>query len=298
MRLQRILQFQRQHLAPRQAAWRPQRATKDALSTDSSGYFAAAKFAAFSAARSGTLAPGYKQPALVNGSTNRSHTFATHVTAPAMKADVLLVNRRRDNPLTALPLIEPLRSRHELLLPGRYWSQPVRGVRVATPIGDESHRFQSQTVVFNHSKVPTQLHPTDDPDDSARATLRRYPVSNAPSLRAVENAKAFCLPSSRYSVRQDESSLRAPPPPKDEQFGPDGFTNQGFQVGQESRRDTSAYIPQLGKASSSAAMIHLDGSALGRWTIQHLERTLGKPATGMTGVDPRASPPRSRVSPF
>jgi hypothetical protein len=45
-------------------------------------------------------------------------------------------------------------------------------------------------------------------------------------------------------------------------------------------------------------MIHIDGSVLGRWAVQHLERALGKPATGMTGVDPRASPPRSHVSPF
>lgn len=44
--------------------------------------------------------------------------------------------------------------------------------------------------------------------------------------------------------------------------------------------------------------LHIDGSALGRWAIQHLERALGKPATGMTGVDPRATLPRGRVSPF
>jgi hypothetical protein len=44
--------------------------------------------------------------------------------------------------------------------------------------------------------------------------------------------------------------------------------------------------------------LHIDGSALGRWAVQHLERTLGKPATGMTGVDPRATIPRSRVAPF
>jgi hypothetical protein len=37
---------------------------------------------------------------------------------------------------------------------------------------------------------------------------------------------------------------------------------------------------------------------LGRWAIDHLERTLSKPASGMTGVDPRAMIPRSRVSPF
>ncbi len=49
---------------------------------------------------------------------------------------------------------------------------------------------------------------------------------------------------------------------------------------------------------AGASTLHLDGSALGRWAIDHLERTLSKPASGMTGVDPRAMIPRSRVSPF
>jgi hypothetical protein len=54
--------------------------------------------------------------------------------------------------------------------------------------------------------------------------------------------------------------------------------------------------PQRGKPAVST--LHIDGSALGRWAVQHLERALGKPATGMTGVDPRATIPRSRVAPF
>lgn len=44
--------------------------------------------------------------------------------------------------------------------------------------------------------------------------------------------------------------------------------------------------------------LHIDGQALGRWTIQYLERALGRPSAGMTGVDPRLSTPRSRISPF
>ena len=47
-----------------------------------------------------------------------------------------------------------------------------------------------------------------------------------------------------------------------------------------------------------SSTLHLDGSALGQWAMDHLERALSKPATGMTGVDPRATIPRSRVSPF
>jgi hypothetical protein len=52
------------------------------------------------------------------------------------------------------------------------------------------------------------------------------------------------------------------------------------------------------RKAAQTATIHIDGSVLGRWTTQHLERVLGRPATGMTGVDPRSSAPRSRISPF
>ena len=54
-----------------------------------------------------------------------------------------------------------------------------------------------------------------------------------------------------------------------------------------------------GTASKSRSLkLHIDGHALGQWAIEHLTHTLAKPPTGMTGVDPRATPPRSRVSPF
>ena len=52
------------------------------------------------------------------------------------------------------------------------------------------------------------------------------------------------------------------------------------------------------RRSPVVSTLHVDGSTLGRWAIQHLERTLGKPIPGMTGVDPRAAIPRTRISPF
>ena len=53
------------------------------------------------------------------------------------------------------------------------------------------------------------------------------------------------------------------------------------QIGQESRAGTSGYQPHPCKASSSATMIDIDGSVLGRWAIA-LGTALGKPS-GMTG---------------
>ncbi len=52
------------------------------------------------------------------------------------------------------------------------------------------------------------------------------------------------------------------------------------------------------KSQPTVTMLHIDGAVLGRWAIQHLERALGRPTSGMTGVDPRATVARSRVAPF
>ena len=48
----------------------------------------------------------------------------------------------------------------------------------------------------------------------------------------------------------------------------------------------------------SGATLHLDGPTLGRWAVDHLGRVLAKPSSGITGVDPRAVLPKTRVSPF
>lgn len=68
------------------------------------------------------------------------------------------------------------------------------------------------------------------------------------------------------------------------------------QLPYEDLGDRQSHDAQPQKPSIST--LHIDGAALGRWAIQHLERALGKPATGMTGVDPRATAPRGRVAPF
>ena len=65
-----------------------------------------------------------------------------------------------------------------------------------------------------------------------------------------------------------------------------------------SSRDGTPEGNQPQRHSPTVSTLHIDGSALGRWAVQHLERALGKPTIGMTGVDPRATIPRSRVAPF
>ena len=108
-------------------------------------------------------------------------------------------------------------------------------------------------------------------------------VVTAPRLTAVETDGSFLGSGVFPPKEQGPSRPHTAGPPTDRSVDWD----EGPERDVETRRSRPA-----------VSTIHLDGSALGRWTIQHLERALGKPATGMTGVDPRATPPRSRVAPF
>ena len=62
--------------------------------------------------------------------------------------------------------------------------------------------------------------------------------------------------------------------------------------------DGPAPVKSTGERTNRPATLHIDGAALGRWTVEHLARTLSKPSASMTGIDPRAGTPRSRVTPF
>jgi hypothetical protein len=299
MQLQRILQFQKHHLAPRHAVLRLPRAAKDSSFVDFSGYVALAEIAAASAGRNGILASGNKQLASPSRLISGSGMLAAHLRPLANNAHVFGYEKIRASPSATQRLVKSLATEHQLLQ-GRYQLQSVRGVQIPKPVGDAADRFPSKILGVKHPKSLARPRPIREIANGPTATLKRFTVSNTPSLPVVENARTFRLPSARYSFVDtgDEGSLRARPPPTDEQFGLNEFAIQASQNVQESRTGTSGYQPQLRKASSSSAMIHVDGSVLGRWAIQHLERALGRRPTGMTGVDPRASVPRSRVSPF
>jgi hypothetical protein len=299
MQLKRILQFQKQQFAPRHAALRLQRPTKNDFSVRSSGYGAFAKLGAFAVGHNGILALGYRPSALVNGPIDSSGILAAHIKVLATKPDVFGYYKIRNGSL-ASPRSKGLGPEHQLLQ-RRYQPRPVHGVQLPKPVGNEADRFLNQTFKVKPPNPLTLAFSTNEMANGFTATPRRFPVSSITSLPAVGDAWASRLPSARSSFVDvgDEASLRARPPPKEEQFYLDGLANRASPIGRQvEQKGDSGYQPQQRKASSSATTIHIDGSVLGRWAIQHLERTLGKPATGMTGVDPRANPPRSRVSPF
>jgi hypothetical protein len=72
---------------------------------------------------------------------------------------------------------------------------------------------------------------------------------------------------------------------------PGDATGSRFDAGPHDSRPVTA-------AATGVTTLHIDGTELGRWTIEHLSRALARPAMGMTSIDPRAIVPRSRVSPF
>lgn len=119
-----------------------------------------------------------------------------------------------------------------------------------------------------------------------RASPPELAILNAPTRptsRSATAANGKIILEQPSSIATKQSSPMQLPASEPELISPD-------------RGGTAGDGPPRGQPTVS--MLHIDGSALGRWAVQHLERTLGKPSTGMTGVDPRAALPRSRVAPF
>jgi hypothetical protein len=109
----------------------------------------------------------------------------------------------------------------------------------------------------------------------------------------------FYSPSRRSPITAgavEASSLGVRPPPIE--AGSEEAQSAG--AGRSSRSYLSDDSLDEGRTphSARASVLHIDGAVLARWTVQHLERALGGPTSGMTGIDPRAGLPRNRVSPF
>jgi hypothetical protein len=139
----------------------------------------------------------------------------------------------------------------------------------------------------------------DDPAINRRMPLTRLSVADMLSLPHASTPSASELRSARsgsISARL-ESDLRAPPPPTPEAANSERISEQRLasRSGGLAARPSQHLRQHKGLPVST---LHIDGSTLGRWAVRHMERTLGKPATGMTGVDPRAGLPRTHVSPF
>jgi len=159
--------------------------------------------------------------------------------------------------------------------------------------------FSSRVDRSEYSNAPGRRRPSNDIPNRGPIPQSSPSVAGSLPSSIPVSAWASYLPMAKSSNRSAGVSglVRAAPPPPEGEADARPFPFDDRQPHPEARDNVSDHDSYPRKASS-AATIHIDGSALGRWAIQHLERALGKPTTGMTGVDPRATLPRSRVSPF
>ena len=127
---------------------------------------------------------------------------------------------------------------------------------------------------------------------------------NAPSVApiAVENWQADRTSEvqSQYElaiVREASALMGADRPSAMAPSWPDHSPWYGDQT------DARGRSPQVGSQagathSTNLAMLHVDGTELGRSTLQHLTRVMNRPAMGITSIDPRSVTPRAHISPF
>ena len=115
-------------------------------------------------------------------------------------------------------------------------------------------------------------------DAKARGSIAEFGVDR------LDNTYAVIAPS--HSKRASASASSA--------------TTSRRVTGSQKTSDGAAQLhpTQQGRTRSPGRTLTLDGVALGRFTVQHLERALSKVPNGMTSIDPRASNPRGHVSPF
>jgi hypothetical protein len=158
---------------------------------------------------------------------------------------------------------------------------------------------------------PTHARQVSVPNSEVRWAPNLLPNILKPVWQERQAAVASTNNVSMKSIGQPELQLNMPLAPNARMdygpaisprlvAGPSQF-DRGTMADSQANLPASAQPHDDGTRPSevpSASTLHLDGSALGRWAIQHLERTLAKPTAGMTGIDPRASAPRSRVAPF
>jgi hypothetical protein len=151
------------------------------------------------------------------------------------------------------------------------------------------------------SNARSPLRPNDAVASSLGAIQGHRSAGEAlvPPRSAARSVPWLHVPG-RISTRATTEALLRTPPPSSQAAEIDG-SRQFSDMGTSSRtisQELDRSKEQQPHSTLPPSNVYIDGAVLGRWAIQHLERVLARPATGMTGVDPRASLPRGRVSPF
>jgi hypothetical protein len=272
--LQRVLEFPKYFWAPQPAPLRRRSSTRDDFSAHRSGNVGIAEEPFFAATPGHISALEYLRP----------RTLSRTTASPDILSDRM----------TALTTIMKI-FRH-VQAQSAFWSDRTFMKSTRAQLENVS---QSKILGLEYTRALRRQRVRHGEADGLTTSGRRFAVSQ--KLRfpgaADPGAPQFGMAQSRSANVGVEAILRVQPPPRQDMTDSGQLTGEGNQSCPRGPDRASGYGSQQ-RTSAAASTLHLDGSVLGRWAIQHLERTLGKPAAGMTGVDPRASLPRSRVSPF
>jgi hypothetical protein len=147
-------------------------------------------------------------------------------------------------------------------------------------------------------RAPGSPIPINAPDKSSQLQARFVPLHTVSAVQGIMRSDA--INSVRFSHRgvSPRAQKMSVKPVNAPLFVSQGPTDTDRARSEPLEAGASPSGTRQQDSPPSASTLHIDGAALGRWTIQHLARALGKPAAGMTGVDPRANIPRNRVQPF
>lgn len=276
LRLQRIFRFPKYFLAPRPASLRRPRSVTDRLEPARSTGFRLIPQPVVPASRRWATASGYQAVK----SRRDPAGWRAGITARA-----------------AVVAPGPSAAR-QLKLGGASWiaASAIAGAEIT-----ENRALAATKSIPGYSRFPRRtqrsISVADDTSGSARhrAIDELATPSHGSDARMAQLHAAYTRPKRPGA----EALLRAEPPPaggsSDSDPGPSSnAAARSFPNGARTTTERKSEGPQ----ASPGSIVHIDGSALGRWAIQHLERALAKPASGMTGVDPRANLPRGRVAPF
>lgn len=275
LRLQRILQFPKYFLAPTAPLRRP-KLVAGALAPDGPAVLRSSPGQPAIVTMRHTVAPEYQLARILHGPIAWLASSAIRARAAAPAANVV----------------------------GRPIAHGVSSDDRPTVAGIATHRSHMSVVASprqEDANAQWPLRPNDAVANSLGAIQGHRSVGEAllPPRSVASSVPWLHLPG-RTSTRATTETLLRTPPPSSHAAGMDGsrqFSDMGTNsraISQELDRSKEQQAPSTLPPSN----VYIDGAVLGQWAIQHLERVLARPATGMTGVDPRASLPRGRVSPF
>ena len=219
--------------------------------------------------RTGPIASGSKSHGAISFATpaslviSQSSSRSSDVWHRGVKLPI--ISSRSNQTIRAATTNEVLGKSHWLFTPVTSSSRLSRG---------RAPELALANVVMSSKIIPPDVRRTQSPT-AHRSAVRNWQVMN------LFNAHETSVSPPDAANQSGEARERASNPDSDP-------IRQKSTVGNDGRQPRQ----------SGASTLHIDGAALGRWALQHLERTLGRPANGMTGVDPRAITPRTRVAPF